>query len=276
MSIIPDVPAATQDSHTIKGLGWKPDYPDFRDHISDIEPEIHRLGLKVLPDEFDLSGGMPPVYDQLQLGSCTANAIGAAVQYQQIRQNIAEGQNVPSRLFIYYGEREIEDSISTDSGAMIRDGMKVIKNLGVPAETDWLYNITQFATKPPQVAYDNALKYKTLEYARVYRTSYYLRTHIVARRPVIFGFTVYNSFWNSAGNFPYVCAIPSGNDPVDGGHAVVAVGYKKDPTYGFVYKIRNSWNATWGDRGYFYMPEQYLLDRGLSNDFWNIKLEEAA
>lgn len=271
---------ASNDQHTIKGMGWKPDLPDHRDKDSDIEPEayrlLRRLGLKTLPDEFDISGEMPPIYDQGELGSCTANAIGAAVQYQQIRQNIAEGMNVPSRLFIYYAEREIEGTVSYDAGAMIRDGMKVVKNLGAPAETTWPYDIRRFKQRPPDIAYFAALNFQTLQYARVYRTSYYLRSHIFAHRPIIFGFTVYDSFWNSAGNTPFVCAMPSGNDPIDGGHATVVVGYKKDPKYNYIYKVRNSWNTTWGFNGHFWIPEAYLLDRGLSDDFWNIKLEEAA
>ena len=262
----------SNDVITIKGMGWKPDLPDYRDHISELPAQVQQL--KVLPDEFDLSGGMPPVYDQGNLGSCTANAIAGVVQYQQIRQNVPEGQNVPSRLFIYYGEREIEDSIPYDAGAFIRDGMKVVKNLGAPPESDWPYVISTFTQRPPDNAYTNALKYQTLKYARAYRASHILRSHIVARKPLIFGFTVFESFWNSAGNFPYVCAMPSDNDSIDGGHAVVITGYKKSDQYGYIYKIRNSWNTSWGDRGYFYMPEAYLLDRGLSDDFWTITLEE--
>ena len=33
-------------------------------------------------------------------------------------------------------------------------------------------------------------------------------------------------------------------------HAVVAVGYGNDPTYGAYYYVRNSWSAAWGDQGY--------------------------
>lgn len=256
------------DVHTIKGLGWRPDTPDHRDLVSTVRR------LRVLPDEADLTDKMPPVYDQDDLGACTANAIGAAVQYQQMRQGSPEGANTPSRLFIYYGEREIEGTISYDAGAMIRDGMKVVKNLGAPPETDWPYDIKKFRQKPPAQAYADALNYQTLKYARVYRTSYYLRSHIAVGRPIIFGFTVYESFWNSAGNYPYVCAMPSPGEGVDGGHATLVVGYKHHATMGIIYKIRNSWGDTWGDRGYFYMPEAYLLDRGLSDDFWNILTEE--
>lgn len=35
-------------------------------------------------------GCCPPVYDQGQLGSCTANAIGAAIQFERRKQNLLE------------------------------------------------------------------------------------------------------------------------------------------------------------------------------------------
>ena len=60
---------------------------------------------------------------------------------------------VPSRLFIYYNERVIEGTVDTDSGAQIRDGIKVVAKQGVPPETDWPYDIAKFADKPPAKAF---------------------------------------------------------------------------------------------------------------------------
>lgn len=256
------------EQRQIKGFGWKPDLPDPRDFVSPVP------ALRTLPPSVSLRDKMPVVYDQGDLGSCTANAIAGCVQYQQMLQNEAEGSNVPSRLFIYYCEREMEGSVAYDSGALIRDGMKVVNQIGAPPETDWAYDVTQFAAKPPAQAYTDAANYKTLKYARVYRSSYYLRSHIVVGRPIVFGFTVFNSFWNSAGDPPYICAMPAPNESVDGGHATVCVGYKTTSDGHILYEIRNSWGSSWGDGGYFYMPEAYLLDKGLSSDFWNILTEE--
>jgi C1A family cysteine protease len=75
---------------------------------------------------------MPPVYDQGELGSCTANAIAAILEHQEMRES--EGAITPSRLFIYYGERAIEGTIKEDSGAQIRDGIKVVAGEGAPPE----------------------------------------------------------------------------------------------------------------------------------------------
>jgi len=53
-----------------------------------------------------------------------------------------------------------------------------------------------------------------------------------------------------------------------GGHAVIVMGYDDD-TECFI--VKNSWGTKWGDKGYFYMPYDYLLNRNLSDDFWVIQ-----
>ena len=96
---------------------------------------------------------MPNVYDQGDLGSCTANAIAAAYEFETRKQALADF--MPSRLAIYYGERVIENTVKSDAGAEIRDGMKVIAKSGVADESLWPYDIRKFAVAPPR-AYTTA------------------------------------------------------------------------------------------------------------------------
>ena len=128
----------------IKRFGWTPDLPDARDYMYSAPEAV----LTKLPTKVDLRGTkMPKVYDQGELGSCTANAIGAAFEFGQIKQG--QKDFMPSRLFIYYNERAMEGTIDTDSGAMIRDGMKSVAKLGVCTEDTWPYDIPRFTEKPP-------------------------------------------------------------------------------------------------------------------------------
>src|SRR6476661_5903776 len=117
--------------------GWMPDVPDQRDLV------FTAARVATVPPAVDLRPGCPPVYDQGQLGSCTANAIGAAIEYDRMKQNLTP-DFVPSRLFIYYNERVIERTVSTDSGAQIRDGIKSVAKQGVCPEPDWPYDISKF------------------------------------------------------------------------------------------------------------------------------------
>src|SRR2546430_11530119 len=63
---------------------------------------------------------------------------------------------VPSRLFIYYNERKIEGTVPSDSGAMIRDGIKSVASDGVCPEPEWPYVIAKFATRPTAKCYRDA------------------------------------------------------------------------------------------------------------------------
>jgi C1A family cysteine protease len=109
-------------AHTIQRYGWVPDLPDQRDFMYAAPTPIQRN----IPSKVDLSKKCPAVYDQGQLGSCTANAIGAAIEFDQKKKF------VPSRLFIYYNERVMEGTVESDAGAQIRDGIKSVATLGAP------------------------------------------------------------------------------------------------------------------------------------------------
>lgn len=253
--------------YTIKSYGWQPDLPDRRDHLYAAPTPI----LTALPPKADLRPQCPSVYDQGQLGSCTGNAIAAAFEFNRLKQKIGRRDYVPSRLFIYYNERVIEGTVDNDNGAQIRDGIKSIAQQGVCGETTWPYDISQFATKPPQPAYVEALKNQALAYSRVARSLQQMKACLASGFPFVFGFTVYDSFESNAVAKTGVVEMPKPKEQVVGGHAVLAVGYN-DATQRFI--VRNSWGRKWGMRGYFTMPYLYLADENLSDDFWTIRLVE--
>ncbi|HEY8777129.1 MAG TPA: C1 family peptidase [Gaiellaceae bacterium] len=250
---------------TQKRYGWRPDSPDMRDYFLAVAPA------KALPRSVSLRTQMPPVYDQGQLGSCTANSIGAIVEFNELKQ-AEQGAATPSRLFIYYNERAMEGTVNQDSGAEIRDGIKSVAQLGAPPETSWPYVITKFAKKPPARAYKAALKHQAIRYARVPQTEMGIQNVLAAGYPISFGFTVYESFESDVGADGIV-PMPQSNETVVGGHAVVAVGYKniKRQLY---FECRNSWGPGWADSGYFWIPASYLTSNNLARDFWVIEQVE--
>ncbi|WP_005033783.1 C1 family peptidase [Holophaga foetida] len=247
--------------------GWIPDLPDQRD----FRYALQRMPLEApekLPAKVDLSATpMAAPYDQGDLGSCTANAIGAAFQFEHRRQDL--GDLMPSRLFIYYAEREIEGSIQSDSGAMIRDGIKVVAAQGAPPEELWPYTVTKFATRPPRKAYKAALEHKAISYFRLNNARQEeLLTCLASGFPFIFGFTVYENFETPQVYEKGVLDMPGEEDRVLGGHAVLAVGYEMK-TKRFL--VRNSYGTEWGRKGHFTIPFDYLTDDDLAADFWTIR-----
>jgi C1A family cysteine protease len=241
--------------------GWIPDLPDQRDRMF----ALPRLAQQ-LPPKVDLHKMCPPVYDQGQLGSCTANAIAGGIDFERQRQRLQF--LTPSRLFIYYNERVIENSVATDSGAMLRDGMKSVAAQGVCTETLWPYDITTFQTKPSVTCYTAALGHKTLKYLRLTQDLASMKSCLAGGYPFVFGFTVYESFENADVATTGKVPMPGLSEQVLGGHAVLAVGYS-DASQRFL--ARNSWGANWGVNGHFTIPYAYLTDSNLADDFWTIR-----
>ncbi len=134
----------------IKGYGWIPDLPDHRDLKFAAPAQV----TAALPPSVDLTSACPPVYNQENLGSCTANAIAAALEFDQMKQNESP-IFVPSRLFIYYNERVIENDVTCDNGAQIRDGMKSVVNQGACPEDMWPYNVANWEMLPPAACYQS-------------------------------------------------------------------------------------------------------------------------
>jgi len=245
------------------GYGWVRDLPDARDFTYGAPLFRFPQGL---PPSVDLRSEFPPVYNQGQLGSCTANSIAGAIEFDQRKQGVKEF--TPSRLFIYYNERVMERTVSQDAGAQLRDGVKSVATLGAPPETDWPYDISKFAQKPPKQAYTDARSDLVTTYARVTQDLTQMRGCLAEGYPFVFGFTVYESFESQAVAKTGEVPMPTTGEAVVGGHAVVAAGYKDDQR---VFIVRNSWSSGWGLNGYFLIPYEYLISPHLATDFWTIR-----
>lgn len=247
-------------SRKIKRYGWKRDIPDFRD--LKLAPPV----AIPLPSVIDLRPGCPTVYDQGELGSCTANAIGGAFEFELIRQQLPDV--APSRLFIYYNERVIEGDVSQDNGAQIRDGMSSIAKLGVCSEKEWPYDISAFATKPIAECYEDAMNNKAIQYLSLQQDLNHLKACLADGFPFVLGISVYESFESAEVAQTGIVPMPDPSEQCIGGHAVMAVGYDDSKS---AFLIRNSWGSGWGLEGYFYLPYLYVANSGLSSDFWTIR-----
>ena len=221
--------------------------------------------LLIQPPSMDFRSYCSPIDDQGDSGSCTGHALAGAInlidnkKYQKIFR--------VSRLFIYYQERVIEGTVSSDDGAYLRDGIKACYTYGAPLEGYWPFDLTKITVKPSKQAYDDAVKRKVTSYSRCSNATT-IKNSIATGNPVVIGFDVYESFESDAvartGMMPYP---DKRRETYLGGHAVCVVGYRDSDSRLI---CRNSWGSGWGDRGYFYMPYAVVNDPSMSSDFWSI------
>ncbi|MDD9268749.1 C1 family peptidase [Paenibacillus sp. GCM10023248] len=226
-----------------------------------------------LPAAVDLRKGLSPVVNQGSLGSCTSNAIVSGLREYWLRQNGYPDANLRlSRLFHYWHERDLEGTVNRDSGATIRDGMKVLQKIGVCPESEWPYQIAKFKVKPDREAEATAGEYRIESYHRIHDLAG-IKAALADGQPVVFGIWIYASFESLAaartGRIPY----PNrSKEMLLGGHAMLAVGYRDGKKKGQgVVIARNSWGRGWGDQGYCYLPYAFFKNRLLTFDYWTGK-----
>jgi C1A family cysteine protease len=289
------------------GMGWLPDYPDFRDYTEETE-EIKtilqssksaksgqaakknkkRLSITAtkLPASVDLRQWCSPVEDQGNLGSCTAQAGAGVIEYYERK---AFGRHTEaSRLFLYKATRNLMKA-KGDTGGYLRTTIGAMVLFGVPPEEYWPYTDDEkkFDKEPNAFTYAFAANFQTIKYFRhdppdrtPAKVLTQLKTYLAKGHPAMFGFTVYNSIDQAeeTGRIPY----PSKKERIEGGHAIVAVGYNdkikiknthddKETTGALL--IRNSWGKSWGEDGYGWLPYDYVR-KGLAEDFWSILKKE--
>jgi len=130
----------------------------------------------------DLRGECPAVYNQGRIGSCTANAIAAAFEFEfdLMKQHLQ--LFAPSRLFIFImNEKSKETSLRTPV-SRFRDGSKSVATLGVCSENEWPYDDTPAESyggpfppgardgeKPSAQCYQDPLDNRVTTYSRVLR-----------------------------------------------------------------------------------------------------------
>jgi C1A family cysteine protease len=279
----------TQEKH---GTGWLPPMPDLRDYSDEhreVAPLTKKLGLGVrkgmkLQTSADLRQWCAKIENQGNLGSCTANAAVGIIEYFQRR---AYGKNIEgSRLFVYKTTRNLL-GVTGDTGAWLRNAMGALVLCGVPPEKNWPYTDQDpdFDEEPPSFVYAIADNYQAVKYfchdpqgakkkpADVLDS---VKSYIAAGIPSMFGFYGFPSYEQAdvKGAFPFPCP----GERAEWGHAIIAVGYDDNikiknlacdqETTGALL-IRNSWGKGWGDKGYGWMPYEYVFNK-LATDFWSL------
>jgi len=240
-----------------------------RDPVSPLDWQYRARpsAVRRLPAVVDLRRHCPPVYDQLHLNSCSANAIAAALRYDELR----EGRRTvpsPSRLFIYYNERVLAGLVDTNSPVSLRDGYRTVAKMGACPEAMWPYDARRFRRTPTPSCFRAARRYRAIAYYRIRRSVAQLRACLAERFPFVMALAVHASMMGRQVRRTGEVPVPTHHDRYRGGHAVLAVGYDHERR---VIIFRNSWGRAWGDRGYGYLPYAFIGSPALTWDFWTMR-----
>ena len=278
----------------IKRFGWRRDLPDFRDYRCD-HPEILKT-LEVLNtpcpvqnadatavvNKVDLRKWCSPIEDQGDLGSCTANSAAGLVEFCERKASNNQKYINLSRIFLYKVTRSF-GNIKGDNGASLRETLGALVLFGAPPEDYLVYDISKFDAEPSAFCYAFAQNFKSIKYLRLdsadkspASTLANVKAYLKAGYPSIFGFSVYKSIddADTTGKIPF----PSAQESMMGGHAIMACGFddnviitnpRDNSTRTGALLIRNSWGVTWGDKGYGWLPYEYIL-QSLADDFWTV------
>lgn len=257
-------------NYKLSKFAWVKDTPDERDY-SYKERLFETERPKLLPTAVNMIKGCAPVKNQGYIGSCTAQAIAAAIQFDKDKRGFKwPVAFYPSAMFIYYNSRKIEGNAKRDAGSQIRSGMKVVAKYGVCNYAIWKYRKNLLFKKPNKNCYTKAKQHQILEYLSLDNSSVTeLKSCLAAGFPFIFGIEVFENFMSDSVTKNGIVSMPSPSERSIGGHAMLAVGYSNQR-----FIVRNSWGKDWGDQGYCYIPFDYLADTNIADDFWTIRLSE--
>jgi C1A family cysteine protease len=214
-----------------------------------------------LPNKVDLRSKLNIMYDQGNLGSCTANALCYSFIFNDPTFS-------PSRLFLYYNERLLDNDIPDDNGSTLSQGINALIKYGVCSENNCPYIISKFKIKPTNISYTEGLDHQIISASRVLQTLDSLKGCLKSNQPFVVGILIYSSFESLTTSKTGYVSLPNiKKEQLLGGHAVICVGYDDIKQ---VWIMKNSWGANWGDNGYFYLPYNYLLNTTLAGDIWKI------
>jgi len=223
-----------------------------------------------LPSSFDLrdSGIFPSILDQGQLGCCAGNEVSNALRFCLRKENGIDMQ--PSRLYIYYFGRMLDGSpLDQDTGMTISSAFHAVKHYGACKEPLWPYDISKFSQAPPKVALSAAHQHvKNFDALSVPQDLVSIKQALLAGFPVVLGLQIYESFESDATMASGDVPMPGSDEKCLGGHALSLISYN-DSTQRFV--IENSWGTDVGQKGFFTVPYEYVLNKDLASDLWTCK-----
>lgn len=223
-----------------------------------------------LPHQVSL--GMPPVLDQKTIGACAVNACANTLNFLRAQRGHVDCR--VSRMFLYYNVRrhvmKVTD-LEEDTGCNLRDACKATAKFGACDEALWPYVKKKLHVEPPAHLYHHAKRSPQCKYMRVPQTLPHIVSCLLHGNPIVAGITIFSNIHDVKNDGRL--DMPREGDGVLGGHGVIVCGYDMNARR---FRLQNCWGSSWGDRGFFTVPFDFILSNDTCWDLWTFVLREAS
>lgn len=224
-------------------LGYIPDKPDDRDlHFAKLG-----LGSTAPATALRMQGLVTEILNQGDTSKCVAHAWAQALR---VVDKLAGVPNpaLSSRDFLYYNSLAYDGDGYVDRGTQLRSCAKGIVKFGRPPESACPFKTDPLVERPSREAYREAYDHKgAAGYYRVFGADE-VKQAIAADKPVVGGTLVGKSIFGYSGGV----YDPDPNEPKEGGHALVKIGYTPDYVL-----VVNSWGAEYGEGGFMRVSHRW-------------------
>ncbi len=237
-------------------MGYLRDPDDSRDF-----PASAKFGApRNLPSSaLGLKAHVRRINDQQQSESCTGQAIQKAVD-TRLRCLGIPNLPEPSALAPYTFGRKAgssKDSALEDVGCYPRDVMTACRDLGMPSEAEWPFDMRKVNVEPPWDVIQAATKFLMFRWWRITASgssrSDQVANALVQNYPVIFGLELDEAFMDYRGG-----TIKGPLGAGVGGHMLCILGYRSGVDGLREFLIVNSWGESWGEGGFCWIHENVI------------------
>jgi len=216
----------------------------------------------------DLSDELPPVGNQGGIGSCTSWSVAyyhrTQLEYRERGWDLTDPNHHFSPSFCY---NQVNGGV--DGGSGFSNNMGLIMQQGCAPMADCPYG-TSYISWPSESAYSRALPFRvkswhwfeTADRAGIDR----IKQLLVNGSTASLAISVYPNFDN-IGRFNYTYCASERYGDRRGGHMVTLIGYDDTLTTADgtgAFRLVNSWGPNWGDRGFFWMSYEGVMDEYIS------------
>ncbi|MBV6644985.1 MAG: C1 family peptidase [Cyclobacteriaceae bacterium] len=248
-----------------------PDQQEDWTYQKAIEEELIEVSVNI-PAQKDLREGRDwwGIQDQKRTGACVGFACADGImRWHLVEKNLIGIDDLISARFIWMASKEMDTLIRhpttfiEKAGTHIKTALRVVlkygcvldKNLGMWKHKTYEGSVEGF--------YSRAKMYRINAFFSIPKEISALKHWLAVQGPILTRLNIDENWVNAHLNEGKMEEFHE--DSIKGGHAVAIVGYDEDH-----FIVKNSWGDDWGDKGFGYVSNEYLMAKESFTEFYGV------